>query len=41
MKNLQLLLDNNYNGKVFEISDAIIAILKNQKYNLPNKVIEK
>lgn len=24
-----ILLDNNYNGKVFEISDAIIAILKN------------
>lgn len=32
-----ILLDNNYNGKVFEISDAIIAILKNQKYNVPNK----
>lgn len=26
-----ILLDNNYNGKVFEISDAIIAILKDQK----------
>jgi CubicO group peptidase (beta-lactamase class C family) len=36
-----ILLDNNYNGKVFEISDAIMAILKNQKYNLPNKIIEK
>ena len=36
-----ILLDNNYNGKVFEISDAIIAILKNQKYNLPNKTIKK
>jgi CubicO group peptidase (beta-lactamase class C family) len=36
-----ILLDNNYNGKVFEISDAIIAILKNQKYKLPNKIIEK
>lgn len=35
-----ILLDNN-NGKVFEISDAIIAILKNQKYNLPNKIIKK
>lgn len=32
-----ILLDNNYNGKVFEISDAIIAILKNKKYNFPNK----
>lgn len=32
-----ILLDNNYNGKVFEISDAIIAILKNEKYNFPNK----
>lgn len=30
-----ILLDNNYNGKVFEISDAIIAILKGQKYSLP------
>lgn len=30
-----ILLDNNYNGKVFEISDAIIAILKGQKYILP------
>jgi CubicO group peptidase (beta-lactamase class C family) len=36
-----ILLDNNYNGKVFEISDAIIAILKDQKYNLPKKIIEK
>jgi CubicO group peptidase (beta-lactamase class C family) len=26
-----ILLDNNYNGKVFEISNAIIAILKDQK----------
>jgi CubicO group peptidase (beta-lactamase class C family) len=26
-----ILLDNNYNGKVFEISDAITAILKGQK----------
>lgn len=32
-----ILLDNNYNGKVFEISDAIIAILKKQKYRLPEK----
>ena len=36
-----ILLDNNYNGKVFEISDAIIAILKNQKYSFPEKRIEK
>jgi hypothetical protein len=36
-----ILLDNNYNGKVFEISNAIMAILKNQKYKLPNKIIEK
>lgn len=32
-----ILLDNNYNGKVFEISDAIKAILKDQIYKLPNK----
>ena len=32
-----ILLDNNYKGKVFEISDAIIAILKKQKYRLPEK----
>ncbi|MCX8530903.1 serine hydrolase domain-containing protein [Chryseobacterium luquanense] len=32
-----ILLDNNYNGKVFEISDAITAILKDQKYSLPQK----
>ena len=31
-----ILLDNT-NGKVFEISNAIIAILKNQKYTLPTK----
>ncbi len=36
-----ILLDNNYNGKVFEISDAIISILKNQKYELPEKRTEK
>jgi CubicO group peptidase (beta-lactamase class C family) len=36
-----ILLDNNYNGKIFEISDAIIAILKDQKYSLPQKIIEK
>ncbi len=30
-----ILLDNNYNGKVFEISDAIVAILKGQQYILP------
>lgn len=32
-----ILLGNNYNGKAFEISDAIIAILKGQKYSLPKK----
>jgi len=32
-----ILLDNNYNGRVFEISDAIIAILKHQKYSFPEK----
>lgn len=32
-----ILLGNNYNGKAFEISDAIISILKNQKYKLPEK----
>jgi len=32
-----ILLDNNYNGKVFEISDAITAILKDQKYNFPQR----
>ncbi|MCZ4244164.1 serine hydrolase domain-containing protein [Pedobacter punctiformis] len=32
-----ILLDNNYNGKVFEISDAITAILKNQKCSIPKK----
>lgn len=26
-----ILLDNNYNGKIFEISDAIVAILKNHQ----------
>ena len=30
-----ILLDNNYNGKIFEISNAIIAILKDQKFSLP------
>jgi CubicO group peptidase (beta-lactamase class C family) len=30
-----ILLGNNYNGKIFEISDAIIAILKDQKFSLP------
>lgn len=35
-----ILLDNNYNGKVFEISDAIISILKNQKYSFPKKAID-
>jgi CubicO group peptidase (beta-lactamase class C family) len=32
-----VLLDNNYNGKVFEISNAIRAILKSESYNLPKK----
>jgi CubicO group peptidase (beta-lactamase class C family) len=32
-----ILLGNNYNGKLFEISDAITAILKGQKFNLPSK----
>ncbi|WP_378103270.1 hypothetical protein [Chryseobacterium sp. sg2396] len=32
-----ILLDNNYNGKVFEISDAITAILKDQKYDFPKR----
>lgn len=32
-----ILLGNNYNGKLFEISDAIKAILKNENYNLPKK----
>ncbi|WP_115811024.1 serine hydrolase domain-containing protein [Flavobacterium aquicola] len=36
-----ILLDNNYNKKVFEISDAIISILRNQKYKLPEKRTEK
>ncbi|AYN02441.1 serine hydrolase domain-containing protein [Chryseobacterium sp. 3008163] len=35
-----ILLDNNYNGKVFEISDAIISILKNQKYSFPKRTID-
>ncbi|MDR6923663.1 MULTISPECIES: serine hydrolase [Chryseobacterium] len=30
-----ILLGNNSNGKLFEISDAITSILKNEKYNLP------
>ena len=33
-----ILLDNNYNGKVFEISDAIIAILKDQKFSFPQNI---
>ena len=36
-----ILLDNNYNGKVFDLSVAIIAILKDQKYSFPKKIIEK
>ena len=30
-----ILLSNNYKGKIFELSDAIIAILKIQEYSLP------
>lgn len=30
-----ILLNNNFNGKVSEISDAITAILKDQRYSLP------
>lgn len=36
-----ILLDNNYNEKFFDLSNAIIAILKDQKFNLPEKIIEK
>jgi len=32
-----ILLGNNSNGKLFEISDAITSILKNEKYSLPKK----
>jgi len=32
-----ILLSNNYQGKIFEISEAITSILKNQKYTLPQK----
>ncbi|WP_246034315.1 serine hydrolase domain-containing protein [Empedobacter tilapiae] len=32
-----ILLSNNYQGKIFEISDAIVAILKNKNYTLPQK----
>ncbi|MGG7551799.1 serine hydrolase domain-containing protein [Chryseobacterium arthrosphaerae] len=32
-----ILLGNNYNGKLFEISDGITAILKNEKYSFPKK----
>ncbi|MDE5450339.1 serine hydrolase, partial [Elizabethkingia meningoseptica] len=32
-----ILLGNNYNGKLFDISDVITAILKNEKYKLPQK----
>lgn len=32
-----ILLGNSYKGKLFEISDAITAILKNEKYSLPKK----
>lgn len=35
-----ILLGNNYKGKIFELSDAIIAILKNQEYSLPKKDIK-
>ena len=36
-----VLLGNNYNGKVFEISNEIIDILKKRKHNLPEKPTEK
>ncbi|MDN3705635.1 hypothetical protein QW060_17440 [Myroides ceti] len=32
-----ILLGNNYQGRIFEISDAIIAILKNQTDTLPQQ----
>lgn len=32
-----ILLSNNYQGKIFEISEGIISILKNQKFKLPKK----
>ncbi|PRB02049.1 serine hydrolase [Chryseobacterium sp. MYb7] len=32
-----ILLGNNYNGKLFEISEAIKAILKNEEYSFPKK----
>lgn len=35
-----ILLSNNYQGKLFEISDAIVAILNNQEYILPQEVID-
>lgn len=36
-----ILLSNNHQGKLFEISDAIVAILKNQEYIFPQKPIDK
>ncbi|MEI7488214.1 MAG: serine hydrolase domain-containing protein [Chryseobacterium sp.] len=32
-----ILLGNNHNGKIFDISDALSAILKDQKYSFPKK----
>lgn len=32
-----ILLSNNYQGKIFEISEGIISILKNKKFKLPKK----
>lgn len=32
-----ILLSNNYHGKLFEISEAINAILKNEKFKIPQK----
>lgn len=32
-----ILLGNNHNGKVFELSDAIMALLKGQEYSLSKK----
>jgi hypothetical protein len=32
-----ILLGNCYNGKLFEIADAVKAILKNEEYSFPKK----
>ena len=36
-----ILLTNNYNGKVHELSDKIFNILRDKKYAQPNKKIQK